>query len=105
MAASSRPKVLWSLAAEEDLISVWMYVARQASETIADDQLRAIGRVSEAIGEWPLAGRGRDETLAGLRSIPASPYVIFFRPKSGGVEILRVLHERRDIDAIFSATA
>ncbi len=101
MAGKSRPKVLWSLAAEEDLISIWMYVARQSSEKIADDQLRAIGRVSEAIGEWPL-WRARDEILDGLRSIPASPYVIFFRPRSGGVEILRMLHERRDIDAIFS---
>jgi toxin ParE1/3/4 len=95
--------VLWSLAAEEDLITIWMYVARQASAQVADDQLRAIGRVSTAIGEWPLAGRARDEMLNGLRSIPASPYVIFFRPRSTGAEILRVLHERRDVDAIFSS--
>jgi toxin ParE1/3/4 len=105
MAGKSRPKVLWSLAAEEDLISIWMYVARQSSVNVADDQLRAISRACEAIGEWPLAGRARDKIVAGLRSIPASPHVFFFRPNSGGVEILRVLHERRDLDTMFSASA
>ena len=65
--------------AKSDLVEIWDY--------IADD--------SEA--------RVRDELAEGLRSFAVGRYVIFYRPISEGVEIVRVLHGSRDIDAIFQA--
>jgi plasmid stabilization system protein ParE len=38
----------------------------------------------------------------GLRSALARPYTIFYRVQTDEVEIVRVLHERRDFPAIFS---
>lgn len=49
----------------------------------------------------PNMGRGRDELTEGLRSLPVGRYVIFYRHIPGGVEIIRVLHGSRDLDAIF----
>ena len=50
----------------------------------------------------PFGGRSRDELRAGLRSLLSDPYVIFYRVRDGVPEIVRVLHGRRDLDAIFA---
>lgn len=49
--------------------------------------------------ENPLAGRERRELRKGLRSFPAGNYVIFYVPLPDGVEIVRVMHGRQDINA------
>jgi len=36
-----------------------------------------------------------------MRSIVARPYVVFYRLNEDSVQIVRVLHGRRDIDAVF----
>ncbi|MGH2587886.1 MAG: type II toxin-antitoxin system RelE/ParE family toxin [Dehalococcoidia bacterium] len=74
---------------------------------IATDSPRAAERVRvqlqatcELLAATPQAGRRRDELGSGIRSFPVGSYVIFYRPIDGGVEIIRVLHGRRDINAI-----
>jgi toxin ParE1/3/4 len=51
----------------------------------------------QRIAKRPRASRPREELLPGLRSVLATPYTVFFRLGRDGVEIVRVLHERRDI--------
>jgi toxin ParE1/3/4 len=51
----------------------------------------------------PLSGRARDELARGLRSVPYSRYVIFYRPIKDGVEIVRVLHGARDLGRALQA--
>jgi toxin ParE1/3/4 len=64
--------------------------------------LREITRVVATIDGFPLAGRSRDEIRAGLRSLTASPQVVFYRLKNDRPEIVRVLDGRQDIEEIFS---
>lgn len=45
--------------------------------------------------------RARDEILPGLRSVVVHPYTVFYRVRDDTVEIVRVLHERRDFAAVF----
>jgi toxin ParE1/3/4 len=52
--------------------------------------------------EHPLAGRTRDQIRPGLRSVLASPYVIFYRVLGNAAQLIRILDGRRDIDDIFS---
>jgi len=40
--------------------------------------------------------------MSGLRSVLVSPYVIFYRVGESSLDIVRVLHGRRDLDAIFA---
>lgn len=49
----------------------------------------------------PEAGRSRSELQMGLRSFPVGRYLIFYRPSATSVEIVRVLHSARDVDAMF----
>ena len=99
---SARLVVLRSPEAQEDLIGIWIYLAEQASEQVADRQLAGIESACEKLEHWPNAGRQRDELLPGLRSVLAVPYVIFYHVRNDVVEVVRVLHGRRDIDAIFA---
>ena len=52
----------------------------------------------------PVMGRVRPELGARIRSFVADRYVLFYRPltRAKGIEIARVLHGARDVDAIFA---
>ena len=41
----------------------------------------------------------RGDLLKNLRSFPVGNYVIFYVPISDGIEVVRVMHGRQDIDA------
>ena len=45
---------------------------------------------------FPKTGRPREELGPGIRSFVVRSYIVFFRPDSDGIVILRVLHGSRD---------
>lgn len=84
--------------AADDIAEIW--------DHIADDSLRAADRWIDQLDEQfvllatqPLMGRSRDELAPGLRSFPFGRYVIFYEPIEGGIDIVRLLHSARDVDA------
>jgi len=97
-----RRRVVWAPRSKADLLDVWRYYERVASSEIADKLLREIGETGERLADQSLTWRARDEVLPGLRSVIVHPYTIFYRVRDGVVEIVRVLHERRDFAAVFS---
>jgi toxin ParE1/3/4 len=103
----ARPKysIVWSSDADEDLLDIWGYLARAASRAVADRTARDIRRACERLSRLPFSGRPRDNILPGFRSILVHPYIVFYRLRSKNVEIVRVLHGRRDVDAIFGEDA
>jgi toxin ParE1/3/4 len=46
-----------------------------------------------------LAGRERSELRSDLRSFPVGNYIVFYRALPDGVEVVRVMSGRQDIDA------
>ena len=88
--------ILWSPAAQEDLIEIWAYFAKLASSDIADFPLAEIGAAATIIATNPLAWRERTELARGIRAFPVHPYTVFYRVIDGVPEIVRVLHERRN---------
>jgi len=46
-------------------------------------------------------GRARHELAADIRSFPFGRYVIIYTPVDGGINVVRVLHSARDVDAAF----
>ncbi len=69
---------------------------------VADNLLREIHRVATRVAASPLSWRARDELIPGLRSAIARPYTVFYRIGNDRVDIVRILHERRDFPAIFA---
>lgn len=95
------PRVTRRPLAEADIIEIWDY--------IADDSLAAADRWVDRLDEQfrllaaqPMMGRARDELAPGVRSFPFGRYVVFYVPLDDGIDVVRVLHGARDIDAVFN---
>lgn len=58
-------------------------------------------RVMYLIAENPLMGRRRPDLQKGLRGFPHGSYTIFWRLHDDVVEIVRVLHQRQDVEREF----
>ncbi len=87
--------------AKDDLAEIWDYIADDSEEG-ADAFIETIDQKFRALSARPLMGQVRAELAEGLRSFPVGRYVIFYRPISAGIEIVRILHGARDVNTIFS---
>ena len=94
-------RIVWAPDARADLLEIWRHQADTASPDTADKVVRVIHTASERLNRVRTPGRPRDELLAALRSVYARPYTVFFRLTDDRIEIVRVLHERRDLLAQF----
>jgi len=91
--------------AQTDMDGIWVYVATESGSTHQADQvLESISKTLRILRNSPFAGRTRESDLRqGLRSFPSGSYVVFYQVKSGVVQIIRVLHGKRDARTIFSS--
>lgn len=87
--------------AEADLDGIWDYLEEHSSQEQAANFLRRLYAKLETLARNPYMGRTRDELLPELRSFPFKDYVIFDFPLTNGIEVVRVLYGRRDIERIF----
>jgi toxin ParE1/3/4 len=86
--------------ARSDLSEIWDYIAAD-NEARADAFVDLIDQKFQTLASHPHLGRSRDELEEGLRSFPVGKYVVFYRVIPVGVEIVRVLHGSRDLNATF----
>src|SRR5450432_1124865 len=89
--------------AEADLDDIWLYVAKESgSMDVANRLIDAITGRFFLLATFPYAGRARDEDFgAGSRSFAVGEYVIVYCVEGQDVFILRVVHGRRDLEALF----
>jgi len=88
--------------AQTDLDAIWDYLEEHSSQEQAADFLRKLYAKLETLAQNPYIGRIRDELLPELRSFPFRNYLIFYCPLTNGIEVVRVLYGRRDIERIFA---
>ncbi|MDP2431541.1 MAG: type II toxin-antitoxin system RelE/ParE family toxin [Pseudomonadota bacterium] len=81
-----------------DLVEIWGFIADD-NEVNADNFLARLESRLDQLAHQPRMGKPRDELMNGLRSYPFGRYVVFYLPHPDGVEVVRVLHGARDIDA------
>jgi toxin ParE1/3/4 len=97
------PRLVLAPEARQDLRDIRDYIAKDNPDAARRvvTRLRGLARI---LAGAPALGRARPELGAGVRSFPADRYVLFYRPVRGaaGIQIVRVLHGARDVDAIFS---
>lgn len=86
--------------AEKDLEDIWIYLAQQ-DEIAADCQVARLLDRFPMLAQFPNMGRQRNELLTGLRSFPVKPYIIFYTIYSERVDIVRILHQSRDLEGQF----
>ena len=86
--------------AAQDLFELWDHIAED-SVAAADRWLDKLDEQFSLHATHPHMGRARDELGAGLRSFPFGRYLIFYEPVEDGIDVVRVPHGARDIDATF----
>ena len=92
------PEIRRSQKARQDLFDI-------AYRISADDPhaaLRFLDRVEEVLhllADHPQLGQVRPELAPDLRSFSVGRYVLYYRPTSAGLELARVIHGARDLDA------
>jgi toxin ParE1/3/4 len=87
--------------ANRDLADIWMFIAAD-NPAQADDFIDLIDAKFQNLSRQPGLGRRREELAAGLRSFPVGRYVIFYLQVQDCLQIVRVLHGARDVDAVFA---
>lgn len=87
--------------AEQDLEDIWIYLA-QNNQIAADKQIANILNRLPMLAQFPDMGQVRDDLGERLRSFPVKPYIVFYIKLDNGIEIVRILHNSRDIDHLFS---
>ena len=92
--------VLRRAQAETDILEIWDYIAE---DSMVEADLW-VDRLDEKFALWatqPLMGRNRDELVPSVRSLAFGRYIVFYEPLPDGIDVVRVLHSSRDIDANF----
>ncbi len=90
--------------AAEDILDIWDFIAEDSVDA-ADRWLDRMDSLLQLTATQPLMGRARPELDAGLRSLPLGRYVVFYAPTADGIDVVRVLHSARDIEAQFGDPA
>ncbi len=89
---------LISKKAVADLDEIWFYTVEQWSLAQADRYYLLIFDEIDHICEHPTSGRPIDHIRKGYRASKVKSHLIFYRVVDETVEIVRILHERMDID-------
>jgi toxin ParE1/3/4 len=88
--------------AEDDLIQAAEYLDGETGNAVFGHRLHdEIDRVLDLITENPWMGRARPELQKGLRGFPHGQYTIFWCLNDTYIDIVRILHQRQDVEPAF----
>ena len=97
---AARRRLIVAPSAYRDLEEIWQHIA--ADNTVAArGQIERILLRADRLRDFPEMGIDRSLLAPSLRSVVERPYVIFDYPRIDRIEIARVFHGSRDIEAEF----
>lgn len=85
------------IAAEQDLIDIWLYTFGKWGESQADRYLDELNWGMQTIAENPKIGIDYSFFREGYRCFNVNHHLIFYRITEDHIEIIRILHENMDI--------
>ncbi len=94
------PKVVYAPAADDDLIDIAAYIARD-KPAAARRWVKAIREKCNVLAAHPMMGELRPGFgVPGCRCFSVGNYVVFFRAIQGGIEVARIVHGSRDLSSL-----
>ena len=90
----------------EDLIDQTAWYITHASQAVADRSNEAVERSLQSLSATTGIGAPRPRANPALRDLRMHPvrgfesHLLFYRPIPDGIELIRVLHGARDIEAV-----
>lgn len=95
-------KVEYSLAAENDIRTIYNWVADAADADTAKDYVQRIRDRCDRLANFPERGTPRDDVAPGLRTFGFERRaVVAYMVDDATVRILRILHKGRDLGREF----
>lgn len=91
-------RVVLSPRAVADLEEIWDYTEARWGLPQAEAYLRQLRGAIEAVAAAPSIARACDEIRPGYRKFPVGSHVLFVRPTGEGIDVVRILHRRMDVD-------
>lgn len=92
-------RVRLSAAARRDLTGIWTYSAKRWDEAQADRYVRLFADSFEGLARGSLKGRSADDIRTGYFKLAVGSHLVFYRMGAAGViEVVRILHQRMDIE-------
>lgn len=103
MGRKNKYEVRWSLPAIRDLLDIRNHLLADTHPfDLAGSSVFRIHAAGQKLSAHPHLWRERNEIASNLRLAPVHPYFICYRALPNRVEIVRVIHEKRDIIAMFT---
>jgi toxin ParE1/3/4 len=87
--------------AKQDLRSIGRYTQVTWGKEQRNLYLTKIDAVFHLLAQEPQRGKACDDICSGYRKYPVGRHLIFYRQSTEGVEVVRILHDRTDIEAHF----
>ncbi len=84
--------------AVSDLEEIWLYTGEKWSLQQADRYYNLIFDEINYICKNNTAGKSMEHVRKGYRASKVKSHLIFYRVLNGTIEIIRILHERMDIE-------
>jgi toxin ParE1/3/4 len=81
-----------------DLNEIWHYTAHKWSVEQANRYYDLIFEEIRYISKEPLSGRAINDIRQGYRVSKVKSHLIFYKPAIDRVEVVRILHQRMDIE-------
>ena len=85
--------------AEQDLLDIWLYSYENWGETQADKYVDELESVIKSIAANPFSYKEREEFSPPIRICHHARHLIIYTVSNTSLSIIRILHNRMDIDA------
>ncbi|WP_218079614.1 type II toxin-antitoxin system RelE/ParE family toxin [Anthocerotibacter panamensis] len=88
--------------AKADLRAIGRYTQQTWGRDQRNSYLARLDKSFQRLAEEPERGRPYDEIRAGYRKYHVGRHLIFYREAQDSIEIVRILHDRMDIETHLS---
>ena len=90
-----------ALEAALDLVQIWRYIKKQSSVAVADRVESVIRDKVAFLAGSPGAGHWRKNlTDEAVKFFPVYSYLIVYRPDTKPLQVVSILHGRRDLEQV-----
>ena len=87
--------------AAADLAEIWRYIRDQSSAEMADRVELVMREKFAFLAQTPEAGHRRSNlTEENVKFFPVYSYLIVYRPETAPLQIVSILHGRRDVERV-----
>lgn len=93
-------RVIFTHAARQDLLDIWLYIAANNSEAVGDRIYDQIADSCRRLAEYPELGRSRPEIAEDARSLLVERWLVLYQIMGTNVQVVRIIDGARDLKRI-----